>query len=84
MAAEAMAAGDLCQYQQMWDQAYQSDLSFLNSYLLVREQTNDELRELVEPFRYGMSMTRVMGELMKSEEFRVFYRAFVRKMQYGW
>ena len=84
VAAEAIAAGDLHEYQQMWDQSYQADLSFLNSYLLIRDQTNDELRELMEPFRHGMSMTRVMGELMKSEDFRVFYRAFVRKMQYGW
>lgn len=84
MAAEAMVAGDLHKYQQMWDHSHLADLTFLNSYLLIRDQTNDGLRELVEPFRYGMSMTRVMGELMKSEDFRVFHRAFVRKMQYGW
>ena len=61
-----------------------ADPTFLNSYLLIRDKNNDELSELVEPFRDGLSMIRVMGELMKNSDFRVFYRSFVRKMQYGW
>jgi flavin-dependent dehydrogenase len=78
VAAEAIMAGDLFRYQAMWSDSLLADPTFLNSYLLIRDKANNELMELVEPFRNGINMISAMRELMNSEDFRVFYRGFVR------
>jgi hypothetical protein len=39
---------------------------------------------LVEPLRYGPNVSAIMRELMNNDDFRTFYRGFVRKVESGW
>ena len=84
MAAEAIMAGNLDLYQDSWSRSPLADLCFYETYLLLRDMSNDMLQDLVEPFRYGPSIAAVMRRLMNDHAFRSFYRSHVRKLELGW
>jgi flavin-dependent dehydrogenase len=84
MAADAIVEGDLCKYQGRWDACPLADGSFYDSYLRVRSMLNNELAQLLEPMGHGPSLFGVMRGLMTSDDFRSFYRGYVRKLECGW
>ena len=84
MAAEALMAGNLELYQDGWSRSPQADPCFYESYLRLRSMSNEKLRELVEPFRYGPNFSAITRELMNSQDFRLFYQSHVRKLESGW
>ena len=84
MAADAIVEGNLQTYQSRWNACALADGSFYDSYLRVRSMPNIELARLLEPMRHGPSFSGIMRELMTSEDFRSFYRGYVRKLEFGW
>jgi flavin-dependent dehydrogenase len=84
MAADAIVEEDLQSYQSGWDACALADRAFYDSYLRVRSMPNNELARLLEPMRHGPSFNGIMRELMTSDDFRSFYRGYVRKLECGW
>ncbi len=84
MAAEAINHDNMLNYQSEWERSPLSDVTFWDAFSRLRGKTNEELSMMVEPLRYGPNLSAIMGGLMNSDDFRTFYRGFVRKMENGW
>jgi digeranylgeranylglycerophospholipid reductase len=84
LAAEAINRGDVEEYQLAWERSPLADSTFLDMFNRLRGKTNEELTKMVGPLRYGPNVSAIMKELMNDDDFRTFYRGFVRKMENGW
>lgn len=84
MVADAINHGNMLDYQTGWERSPLSDVTFWEVFSQLRGKTNDELSKMVEPLRYGLNLSAIMGGLMNNDDFRTFYRGFVRKMENGW
>ncbi|MBI0583365.1 MAG: hypothetical protein ISF22_03960 [Methanomassiliicoccus sp.] len=84
MAADAINHGNIEDYQLKWERSPLADSTFLDVFNRLRWKTNEELAMLVKPLRYGPNVSAIMRELMNCDDFRTFYRGFVRKMENGW
>jgi flavin-dependent dehydrogenase len=84
MAADAINHGNVDDYQLAWERSPLADITFLDTFNRLRGRTNEELIMMVEPLRYGPNVSAIMRGLMNNDDFRAFYRSYVRKMENGW
>jgi hypothetical protein len=84
MAAEEALEGDLEAYGKRWADSPLADPCFLEAFHIIGAMDDEERERQMIPLRGDGGIMPIMQALMNDEDFRIIYRAHMRKLQNGW
>lgn len=83
-AARAIRTRDVARYGRWWDSSPFSSDIYEESFLELREMSNEEMERSMRPFRDGYNPLSYLWAWLMNREYRRLYRAYRLTGVYGW
>lgn len=84
MAAKAISKADPLSYQRHWRRSRLSSKTFIETYLILRDMTNEDLIRLLGGVEHQMTTSRAIIQYIRNKNYRRVFWGFLFSLRNGW